>query len=513
MTPDRRRALSPDPLRDVAGGPPGRSAAAERVAPAATAGGGLPAICGLPAIGGPADVEAAVADALAARRAGEVTGVLAVRLDRADLLAAAYGWGVVDDLVADVAGRLRQTVRTDDRLVPLDRGGLCLVARAMPGQRDVALLAERVVRAAARPRALPDGVEHEVTVSVGAAVGRHGDQPASLLARAERRCRGVADAGGDRWSVEPVGSYAEPGTHGAGNDDPDRAVRDAALARLRQGGELRQTLAADGLDVALTPLVPLSSSSSSSSDLSGGTAGAGDGEWRVAAVRWRHPVRGLLHPGAVVAAVVDAGLAGAYLETVLRLVSAEALDASVAAGRPVGVAVDLPLAVAAQAGAQGADLVRLLTGAVARARIEPGQLAIRVTFDDARTGGEVLAPTLEQLAALGITAMVTGVDPSPGTLAWLDGWPLAASVWWLDPAVAAGLAPDRRDGPAPELAPTVILARAGAAAVVAAATARGVLTGAEGVDDPAVAAELAAAGVRLAGGRWTTRPAPAAGRG
>lgn len=477
MTVDRRRAPQPE----VPAAPPGTGAA-----PA----GELPG------------VEAAVADALAARRAGEVTGVLALRLDRADLLADAYGWSVVDDLVADVAGRLRQTVRTDDRLLPLDRGGLCLVARSMPGQRDVALLAERVVRAAARPRALPDGVEHEVTLSVGAAVGRHGDRPAALLARAERRCRGVADAGGDRWSVEPVGSYAAPGTHGAGNDDADRVVRDAALARLRQAGELRQTLATEGLDLALTPLVPLTSSS----DLSRGTVGAGGGEWRVAAVRWRHPVRGLLHPGAVVAAVVDAGLAGAYLDAVLRLVSAEALDASVAAGCPVGVAVDLPLAVAAQAGAQGADLVRLVAGAVARARIEPGQVALRVAFDDVRSGAEVLVPTLEQLAALGVTAMITGVDPSPGALACLDGWPLAASVWMLDPAVAAGLAPAGRGEPAPELMPAVILARAGTAAVVAAASARGIVTGAEGVDDPAVAAELAAAGVRLAGGRWVTRP-------
>lgn len=499
MTPDRRRAPSPDPFPDVAGRPPGQSAAAERVAPAPA-----PTAGGLPAAGGPAEVEAAVIDALAARRAGEVTGVLTLRLDWADLLADAYGWRVVDEIVADVAERLRQTVRTDDRLLPLDRGSLCLVARSMPGQRDVALLAERVVRAAARPRALPGDVEHEVTVSVGAAVGRHGDQPAALLARAERRCRRVADAGGDRWSVEPVGSYAEPGTHRAGNDGPDRVVRDAALARLRQAGELRQTLATDGLDLALTPLAPLAS------ELPGETSGAGGGEWRVAAVRWRHPVRGLLHPGAVVSAVVDAGLAGAYLDTVLRLAAAEALDASVAAGRPVGVAVDVPLAVAAQAGAQGMDLVRLVVGAVARARIEPGQLAVRVTFDDARTGAEVLAPTLEQLAALGVTAMVTGVDPSPATMAWLDGWPLAASVWLFDPAVAAALAPGRRGQAAPELAPAVILARAGTAAVVAAATARGIVTGAEGVDDPAVAAELAAAGVRLAGGRWAARPAPAA---
>ncbi len=491
MSPDRRRALQPD------------------VPDAVTAGASSE---------GPATVEAGVADALAARRGGEVTGVLALRVDRADLLAAAYGWRVVDDLVADVAEGLRQTVRTDDRLLPLGRSGFCLVARAMSGQRDVALLAERMVRAAARPRALPDGVEHEVTVSVGAAVGRRRDQPSALLARAERRCHEVAEAGGDRWSVEPVGSYAEPGTQGAGHVDPDRAVRDAAVARLRQAGELRQTLATDGLDLALTPLVPLASpqrrTPGTAHGVAGGEFGTGGGEWRVVAVRWRHPVRGLLHPGAVVPAVVDAGLAGAYLDTVLRLASVEAVDASVAAGHPVGVAVDLPLAVAAQAGAQGTDLVRLVAGAVARARIEPGQLALRVAVDDARSGAGVLAPTLDHLAGIGITTMLTGLDPSPGTLAWFDSWPLAASVWMLDRVVAAGLTPAGPiSGPAPELAPAVILARAGTAAVVAAATARGIATGAEGVDDPAVAAELAAAGVRLAQGRWATRPAQAAALG
>lgn len=461
-------------------------------------------------------VEAAVAGALAARRPGEVTGVLVVHLDRADLLADAYGWDVVADLIADVAGRLRRTIRADDRLLPSGRDALSLVAGSMPGQRDVALLADRMVRAAARPLALPDGVEHELTVSVGAAVGRGDEPPAALLARAERHCRRVAGAGGGRWSVEPVDSYTD---RTGGAVDTGRALRDAAAARLRQAGELGQALAARTLDLVLTPLVPLTPGAVDAftpgvtRDGPGATFTAG--EWQVADVRWRHPVRGLLHPAALLSAVRDAGLAGAYLETVLRLVTSAAVDASVAAGQPVRVAVEVPLTIAAQARAQGTDLTALFTGAVARARLDPSQLAPRITVDDARVGGDALAPTLDQLAGLGMTAMLTGVDPSPGTLAWLDAWPHAA-VWLLDRAVAAALAPTAPgwhgagDGPAPpELASAAVLARAGAAAVVAAARARGIVTGAEGVDDPAVAAELAAAGVGLAHGRWAARSSPA----
>ena len=475
MTLDRRRAPRPEPLGEAGG------------------------------------AEETIAAALAARRTGEVTGVLILRLDRADLLADAYGSALVDDLVADVAGRLRRTVRADDRLLPAGRDGLCLVARSMPGQRDLALLAERAVRAAARPLALPDGVEHEVTVSVGGAVGRDYDRPDALLARAGRRCRQVAAAGGGRWSVEAVGPDAGPLPAG----DPDRGVRDDAVARLRRAGELRQALAAHQLDLALTPLAALTPEHPAPATADEGAAGAA--EWRVAAVRWRHPVRGLLHPDALVAAVVDAGLAGAYLDTVLRLVSAAAVDASVAAGRPVGAAVDLPLATAAQARAQGVDLTGLVAGAVDRARLDPAQLALRITADDARAGAHVLAPALERLAGLGLAVMVTGIDPSPSTLAWLDTWP-HASTWLLDRSVPAALAlsapPSDAGWPAApvaaELAPAVILARTGAAAVVAAARARGIVTGAEGVDDPAVAAELAAAGVSLAQGRWAARPATSA---
>ncbi|MEZ5408724.1 MAG: diguanylate cyclase [Acidimicrobiales bacterium] len=494
MTPDRRRAVPAGSL-------------------------------GTPTTGGPtappASVEEAVADAVAARRPGEVTGVLAVELDRADVLGDAYGWALVDDLVAELGERLGRTVRSDDRLLPAGRGGLCLVARSMPGQRDVALLAERVVRVGGRPLALPDGVEHEVTVSVGAAVGRAGDPPPSLVARAQRRCRQVAEAGGGRWSVEPVGSYAGS----ASAAEPGRAVRDGAVARLRQAGELRQALATGELDLALAPLTPLAAepalAGSSPGDrrpratagaqrvLPPGTSvGADRGEWRTVTVRWRHPVRGLLHPGAVVAAVTDAGLAGAYLETVFRAAGSAALDASVAAGLPVGVAVDLPLAVAAQARAQGTDLTALVVAAVTRARLDPAQLALRITVDDARSGGELLAPVLEHLAALGVSAMLVGVDPSPGELAWLGAW-RPASVWLLDRAVAGALAAPTTVPPgslrhpvAPELAPGVVLARAATAAAVAAAGARGIVVGAEGVDDPAVAAELAAAGVCLAHGRW-----------
>ena len=470
MTPDRRRASYLSPLDGSA--------------------------TGTTPLGSAVGTGDAVAVALADRRPGEVTGVLMLQLDRSEVLADAYGWALVDELAADVAGRLRTTIRADDRLVPAGRGTLCLVARSMPGQRDVALLAERVVRAAARPLALPDGVEHDVTVSVGAAIGRAGDRPAALLARAERLCRQVAEAGGARWSVEPVDPHPAASIAAAA---PHRSVSEAAVARLRQAGELRQALAAHQLDLALTPLHPL--------------LHPGGGAWLTVAVRWRHPVRGLLHPGAVVAAVIDAGLAGAYLETVLPLAASEAVDASVSAGHPVGVAVDLPLALAARARAQGTDLTASVAGAVARARLDPAQLALRVTVDDARCGDEVLIPTLDQLAGLGVTTVLTGVDPSPGTLAWLDTW-THASLWLLDRAVATALsapapsARPERAPTAPELAPAVILARAGAAAVVAAATARGLTVGAEGVDDAAVAAELAAAGVHLAAGRWTDRGAP-----
>lgn len=479
MTPERRRAPRPEPVQE---------------------GGGA---------------EETIAAALSARRPGEVTGVLVLGLDRADLLADAYGVALVDDLLADVAGRLRLTIRADDRLLPAGRGALCLVARSMPGQRDVALLAERVVRAAARPLALPDGVEHEVTLSVGASVGRGDDQPDALLARAERRCRRVATAGGGRWSVEGVGS--DVGSLSA--SDPDRTVRDDAVARLRQAGELRQALAAGQLDLALTPLTALTPPAPDS--FTPAVAGEGvdpAGEWRVVAVRWRHPVRGLLHPGAVVAAVVDAGLGGAYLDTVLRLASAAAVDASVAAGRPVGAAVDLPLAVVAQARAQAVDLTGLVAGAVARARLEPAQLALRITADDAGVGAQVLAPALERLAGLGVAVMLTGIDPSPSTLAALDTWP-QASIWLLDRSVPIALvvpSSAREPGAArvpTELAPTVVLARTGVAAVVAAARARGIVTGAEGVDEPAVAAELLAAGVSLAQGRWAARPAAPATAG
>ena len=461
-----------------------------------------------------------MAAALAARPAGEVTGVLVVKLDRADLLADAYGGALVDDLVADMAGRLRLTVRSDDRLLPAGRGGLCLVARPVPGQRDVALLAERLVRAGGRPLALPHGVEHEMTVSVGAAIGRGGDLAASLVARAERRCRQVSEAGGGRWSVEPVDSYT--GSSSAG--DPGQAVRDHAVIRLRQAGELRQALATGELDLALTPLTPLTPEPatwglSQRARRHLGTAvadgapalrarvGGGTGEWRTVTVRWRHPVRGLLHPETVVAAVTDAGVAGAYLETVFRTAASAAVDASVATGQPVGVSVDLPLAVAVQARAQGVDLTALVATAVTRARLDPGQLALRITVEDARSSGEALAPVLEHLAAVGVSVLLAGVDPSPGTLAWLDTWP-HASVWLLDRAVAAALAAPSAESDAlshpvaPQLAPSAVLARSATAAVVAAAGARGIVTGAEGVDDPAVAAELAAAGVCLAHGRW-----------
>jgi diguanylate cyclase (GGDEF)-like protein/PAS domain S-box-containing protein len=211
-------------------------------------------------------------DELLARAGVGQVSVLFIDLDNFKMVNDSLGHGAGDELLRQVASRLRHVMRDTDRLARL--GGDEFVV-LVDGGVDPAVVAERLRRAVQRPMVIDD---HElvVTASIGFAVNSGSDLTADELLRdADAAMYRAKAAGRDR-----VEAFTEE-------------TRAASVTALQTSTELRRGLERGEVVPYFQPIV----------DLEGGQVVG----FEVLA-RWLHPDRGLLLPGQFLPMAEESGL-------------------------------------------------------------------------------------------------------------------------------------------------------------------------------------------------------------
>jgi diguanylate cyclase (GGDEF)-like protein len=142
-----------------------------------------------------------VASALSrGRRSGAMTGLLFVDLDGFKAVNDSHGHACGDDVLREVARRLRQTLRAGDVVCRLGGDEFVVVVEPVETERDLLDLAERIIATVSEPMAV-GGHQVRIGASVGVAVSRDATtDPETLFAeadaatyRAKRNGRGRAE--------------------------------------------------------------------------------------------------------------------------------------------------------------------------------------------------------------------------------------------------------------------------------------------------------------------------------
>ncbi len=367
-----------------------------------------------------------------------------------------HGHAAGDGVLVEVARRLHECLRRTDTAARLGGDEFALLLPEVLHPREGELIAQRVVEALAAPMVV-DGVELQVSASVGLACVTDGDASAALLLRhATAAAKDAREAGS--------GTYRIHGGATAGPADPDLA------------DELEAAIANGELVLHYQPIVELRT---------GKILGA------EALVRWQHPVRGLVAPLHFLPLAAERGLAGRIEEYVLNAACAQLRRWQDAYPATPELAISVNVA----AGELGrGELVGRVTQCLERLEVDPASLILEVTENAVLEDLHGAIATFDALQRAGVHVAIDDVGTGYTSLAYLRRIPI--DILKIARPLVAELGDPNSSG---ELARTVV--RHGEALRLALV--------AEGVETPLQVERLNALGCALAQGFHLARPCDA----
>lgn len=319
-----------------------------------------------------------------AKRKQESFAVMFLDLDGFKSVNDAYGHQAGDALLADVAGRVRGLLRSQDTLSRLGGDEFVLVAPSSDPD-DAAVVAQRILDAVALP-IQAQGIDVQVTASIGIAMyPSDGTTERDLMAHADAAMYHTKDNGRNGYT------FFAP------------SMNISAHQQLKLLNDLRRAVERNELLLHYQPKFAAP-------------------DYRMAGVeallRWQHPDMGLLPPGAFIAAAERSGLILSLGEWVLDEACRQ-LRAWDDAGHDVPtVAVNLsPLQFSSPA------LVETVRETLARHALDPTRLTLEITETTAMRDADASVGILDELTRMGIRISIDDFGTGYSSLLYLKRLP------------------------------------------------------------------------------------------
>ena len=396
-----------------------------------------------------------------AKRAGSLTAVIVVDLDRFKLVNDTHGHEAGDQLLRIAAQRLIGCVQPGDTVAHTGADEFALVLSRL-GAVDAAMpVAAQLVKALSEPFELAQsGNRTPLTVYVTGSVGialypADGAEPDELLKHADIAMSRAKDSGRNQYQF-----YL-----------PQMNERATTRSQLEAG--LRTALKQEQFLLHFQPKVSLRSG-----DICGFEA----------LLRWQHPERGLVPPGDFIAILEDTGLIESVGKWVLQSVCEQIKHWQDRALPLRSVAVNLS---ARQFREKHLD--RIVADIIAAAGIEPRWLEFELTESILMQDTQQTAAMLRNLKTLGVGIAVDDFGTGYSSLAYLKRFPL--DTLKIDREFVRDCVSDPNDA-------------AIAQSIVSLAHSLGLKVVAEGVETQAQLDFLASVGCDEMQGYYFSRPVP-----
>jgi len=388
---------------------------------------------------------------LAARRNQKMFGVLLLDLDRFKDINDALGHDRGDSLLQEVTARLRGVLRATDTIARLGGDEFAVLTTDAKHPDDVVATAKKILAALEGPFAIADQM-----VETGASIGTamyplHGDDPSTLLRRADVAMY-VAKRSGGGYAV-----YA-----------PEQEAQ--TLRRSGLAGELRRSIPQGELVLHYQPQVTLATGAIHSVE---------------ALVRWNHPREGLMPPDRFIPMAEETGIIHPLTAWVIDS-ALDQLTKWLADGLDVSVSLNV-----SPRNIEDHSLEEMVARALGTFKVEPQRLTLEITEGVAMAAAA--AKALHRLNEMGVRLALDDFGTGYSSLLYLMRLPVNEIK--IDRSFVSALASDPDSG-----------------AIVRSAVGLGHNLGlrvvAEGLQDRAAEAVLVEAGCDAAQGFLVGRPAP-----
>ncbi len=311
--------------------------------------------------------------------------VMVIDLDGFSAVNDSFGHATGDAVLMLTASRVVECVRPGDTVSRLGSDEFAVLLEKIESPAAAVEMAHRFVQVMQQPIELEER-ELVIGASVGIAVDAEGDGPAELLRNADIAMNRAKERGRNRCELFELDMHA------------------AARTRFDLENDLRIALARGELFCLYQPVVELQT---------GLLAGV------EALVRWRHPTRGIVPPAEFIGVAEETGLIVPLGRWVLVEACRQLREWQDAAGRPLGLAVNLS---ASQL--EDPQLADDVVAALTAAGVEATSLVLEITesmlVDDAdRSLGKV-----KRLSELGVGLALDDFGTGYSSLAYLSRLPV-----------------------------------------------------------------------------------------
>lgn len=388
---------------------------------------------------------------------GQNATILVVDLDGFKDINDTHGHHAGDAVLKTVAQRLQTTVAGDGIVGRLGGDEFAVVIPRTADPIEACNQAQAIVAAFQHP-VLCEASNFQVRVSVGIAIApNHGRSANELLSNAD------------------LAMYDAKAQRRTGYSLFREVFRQSALARLACETELKRAVANDELELYFQPQIRLSDRRIVGAE---------------ALLRWNHPQRGLILPGAFIKVLERSLLARSVGNWVIRQACRFASAVRQQGNRNFYVAVNL-----FSAQFRSGDLKTVIASALAEYQLSPSALEVEITENIALQNDESVVVALRELWEIGVQASFDDYGTGFASLSMLKRFPLARLK--IDQSFIRNLCTDPED--AAVVKAILFLAKSFSLDVVA-----------EGVEREEQESSLRELGCKYAQGYLFARPQPAA---
>ena len=312
--------------------------------------------------------------------------VMFVDLDRFKLVNDTLGHIKGDELLQQVAGRLKESLRRGDTLARLGGDEFTIFLPEMQSREDVQTVAEKFLERLQQAFFL-DGHEVYISASIGIAVyPTDGESIDDLLRHADIAMYQVKADGKNGYSF-----YCPK-------------MLDASYQKITLEQSLRRALEQGELEMYYQPQV----------DVRTGEIVGAEG-----LMRWNHPERGLLTAGEFLPFAEENGLMIPISDWMLDALCRDLVQWNAAGGEPVRLSLNL----SPQYLDRG-DFVEKMRDALTRYAISPTQIEVEITENICIRNPQYAIDQLNRLCQLGVSVAIDDFGTGYSSLAYLHRFPV-----------------------------------------------------------------------------------------